>query len=731
MSINEKKLSAKSLVIILLTSFALFAFIFFQYGLHPIDFGKFLIALLVVVYSPGQTILWLAKIKVSRLEMVTLALILGMISSTLIYRISGITKFWPLFLAWLLGLLFLFCIKLTRQPPKFRDFSITLRWKGVVFLLIALSIFFILMVDNYRNGIVQENGSLSLNMHYLDGFIRNAVARELSHSIPPQMPFAAGYPLSYHYGMDLFVSIFYKHLDIGVTHLFHRLIMTFYFALLLMAVFTFSKRWMGSEKAAFFSEFMVVFASGGFGFLGGLLSDYAPYWGKLFYSFYLLDLLSLNSFLPSLSILVAGLFCFMMYLERRKVSWMILASFMFSIIIDYKMTFIAPILGALILTGLLFLWRFKETAPLKVLAVTLIMTAPLFVLAYLHNQGGPQYTPRINFNNWIIFPLVDLKLKFLARAWGDLIQHTKLTPTNLLLFFPILFGFFVGSFGLSFLALPRMFKKLFTFEKSEVLKVFLIFVFCGGLIYFFFFNPSLDGQSKNWTNIYVYYLSVFVLLLFWSETFMSFLKNKKRGIGIMLSLSVIFLSVPNDIHFLWAKVCHPQKMIIDESFLETCRWLTENSEEDAVIIHSQATYYVCYYADRRVVLDQSPHSYLNFHLTAKQIGERQKEIKRFFEDPILNADVLTKYNVSQLWAKKDRDLKGIKTDDFKRIDCFFFFGGEKIKKYLRSHTLYLAFERQDYSIYNIKTYKKEDQEVYVMNEKGQLKRFTEFFEKYP
>jgi len=199
----------------------------------------------------------------------------------------------------------------------------------------------------------------------------------------------------------------------------------------------------------------------------------------------------------------------------------------------------------------------------------------------------------------------------------------------------------------------------------------------------------------------------------------------------LLSLLVILLSIPNDVHFLWAKVCYPQKMVIDKSFLETCRWLTENTEEDAVIIHSPATRYVCYYADRRVVLDQSPHSYLNFHLTTKQIGERQKDIKRFFEDPILSADVLTKYNVSQLWVKKDKDLKGIQTNDLNRIDCFFFFGGQKIKKYLRSHTLYLAFERHDYSIFNIKTYKKEDQEVYVMNEKGKLKKFKEFFNNHP
>jgi len=723
----KRSLGIKTCSFGLFLLFAFFALIFSLFKLSVGDYSKFLVALFIIVYIPGQSFLWIAKIKVTRLERVPLSLVLGMTSSTLVYKISGILNFFPLFIFWLVGFLIFFCIKLIKKTLQRKVFSFSLTGTGLIFLLIALLALSVLFIDNYKNGIAHKDGSVHLNMHYLDSFVRNAVIRELSHSIPPQMPFAAGLSLGYHHAMDIFISIFYKHLNIGVLDLLHRLTMTFYFALLMMTVFIFTKRWMGSNTTALMGVFLVLFSSGGFGYIGGLLTGYASYWGKLFYSFYFLDLLSLNSFLPSVSVLAAGFFCLLMYFESKKFSWLILTSFLFAVITDYKISYAAPILGALALTSLVYYLRYRETAPLKVMLTTGLILAPLVVLAYFHSQNGPQFSFGIRFINWIIFPLQDLRLTYLEGAWRGVTLHANLNLRHLLLLLPILIGFFVGSFGLSSFAIPGILKKLFTFRRNDSLRIFLTFFFLAGISYFFFFRTTLGGRPRNWPNIYVFYLSVIIIILFWSEKLISFLKNLKRGIGILLALLVILLSIPNVIHFLWAKVKFPQQKIVSESFLTTCYWLNENTEKEAVLLHSPNTTHVCYFANRRVVLDQSPHSYLTFHLTTRQIEERKKDIDRFFVDPLLSADVLTKYKVSYVWAVKNRDFKNVLKEGDIRFDCFSFLGGKKILKYTRSHALALCFENQDYSIYEVLAYPVDDQDVYVLDESGSLQRFKDYF----
>lgn len=727
---SKKRYGAKAFFLFLILFVAFFALIFQLFRLSLVDYGKFLLAIFFIVYVPGQAFVWLIKLKVTRLESITLSLVLGMTSSTLVYRISGIINFWLLFIMWLAALFVIFLYKIIKNPPKKEDFAFSITWVGIVFILIAIFVVCVLFLDNYRNGIIQKDGSVRLNMHYLDGFVRNAVVRELSHSIPPQMPFAAGFSLSYHHGMDIFVSLFYKHLNIGVLDLLHRLTMTFYFALLLMTVFIFSRKWMRSDKAALMGVFLVVFGSGGFGYIGGLLTDYASYWGKIFYSFYFLDILSLNSFLPSISILCAGFFCLWMYLKFRKFSWLILACFLLAAITDYKMTYAAPILGALALSGAVHLGLHRETSTIKALLLTGLILSPLVLLAYFHNQNGPQYVPGVRFNNWVIFSLADLKLSFLGKAWGGLTRHAHLTVTNILLAVPIFVGFLFGSFGLSSFALPGLFRKFFIFRKLDRMRVFLIFFFFIGIIYFFIFSPSLGGRPRNWTNIYVFYLSVIILIFFWSERLVFFLETKKRLLRIAVLSLIIILSIPNVIHFLWAKVHFPQQKVFDSYYMEACTWLNECTKKEDVVIHSSNTAHVCYFVDRRVVLDQSPHSYLTFHLTTNQIKERQNDIHRFFLDPVINADVLDKYKVSHVWVRNKREFTLVKKNENNKIDCFSYIGGTKIKKYFKTHALNLSFENQDYSIYAVNKHEDKDKEVYVLEREGPVRKLKKFSEIY-
>jgi len=370
----------------------------------------------------------------------------------------------------------------------------------------------------------------------------------------------------------------------------------------------------------------------------------------------------------------------------------------------------------------------RETSTIKALLLTGLILSPLVLLAYFHNQNGPQYVPGLRFNNWVIFSLADLKLSFLGKAWGGLTRHAHLTMTNILLAVPIFVGFLFGSFGLSSFALPGLFRKFFIFRKLDRMRVFLIFFFFIGIIYFFVFSPSLGGHPRNWTNIYVFYLSVIVLIFFWSERLVFFLETKKRLLRIAVLSVVIILSIPNVIHFLWAKVHFPQQKVFDSYYMEACTWLNECTKKEDVVIHSSNTAYVCYFVDRRVVLDQSPHSYLTFHLTTDQIKERQNDIQHFFLDPVINADVLDKYKVSHVWVRNKREFTLMKKNENNKIDCFSYIGGTKIKKYFKTHALNLSFDNQDYSIYAVNEHEDKDKEVYVLEREGPVRKLIKFYE---
>jgi len=262
--------------------------VFFLFGIPITDYLKFLAGLLFFVFIPGQSLYRLSRLKLGRLEAVTLSSVLGIALSALIYKLAFMLHVEWIFIGWLLLTLLYFIFSLIKSPPQKKDFSFKISWLGIGFVALLMLVLVVLISDNFRNGIKQNDGSVTVNMHYYDGFLRNAVVRELSHSVPPQMPFAAGFPISYHYGMDLFISMFYRYLGIGVLDLIHRLTLTAFFILMLAAVFIFFRELTDNGKAALLGTFLAVFGSGGLAFLATWIKG-IPQWGNLFYSFYFLD----------------------------------------------------------------------------------------------------------------------------------------------------------------------------------------------------------------------------------------------------------------------------------------------------------------------------------------------------------------------------------------------------------------------------------------------------------
>lgn len=718
---SRRRIGAAAVFVLAASLAALLAAVFFRFGVPVLDTVKYAAGILFLVYIPGSVLLGIIRLdEKRRLEMTVLAMFLGLTTTTVFDKFARILGLEILFFLWIGFCAACAVYRALKRPPRPRNFGFNITPAGVGFGLVLLAVFAVLFMDNYRNGLRQPDGSIIVNLHYHDGFVRNAVVRELSHSVPPQMPFAAGFPLSYHYGMDLFNSIFYRYLRIGVFDLNYRLSLTLFFVLLALILFVLLRELAGSDTAAALGSGLVLFGGGGLSYLTTLFWG-IPQWGNVFYSFYFINLVNINSFVPGLAILCAGFFALARYFRTGSRGWIVLAAILLAGSLEFKMFFAVPIFGALALTAVYSFAFHKGRRPLNILFWTGVFSAPLLATAWFSNSGGPKFLMRLKFVDWIIFMLKDLELAGLFAAWKNLVLRSQVNLTTIGTAGLAVALLCAGGFGLNVFAVPLLCRKIRRPDREGPMPVFL-----GGFIavcigYFFFVHLSLGGTPRNFTNSYVYTLAPLVLCFFWSERIALFIAGKRHVWKIIIVGLIFAISIPNTLWLMWNKVQYPQPRIFYRDFLETTAWLNANTRPDDIVLNPARIRFICYLADRRVVLDNSAQSFPTWHMTNAQFRERENDIARFLAEPRLNADVLSKYGVDWVWAFPGEGPLGDDPGLGSTISCFENLG-TTIRKTCR---LEFVFRSGPNTLYRVHMLPKEEQSVSLFEEQGLEKPKTD------
>jgi len=699
--------------------------VFSRFGVPLPDTAKYAAGVFFLVYVPGRLLVRIIRIEERRLGTTVLALLLGLTTTTILDKFARILGVEFLFFLWIGFCAAAALVRAVKRPPRPKDFEFRLSPAGIAFGLVLLALFGILFVDNYRNGIRRPDGSMVVNLRYHDGFIRNAVVRELSHTVPPQMPFAAGFPLSYHYGMDLFNSFFYRHLHIGVFDLNYRLSLTLFFALLSLMLFVLIRELSGSDGAAALGSGLVLFGGGGFSYFATLFWG-LPQWGNAFYSFYFINFVNLNSFVPALAILCGGLYALARYFRTGDRGWIILSVLLLAGSLEYKMFFAFSVFGALGATAVYALAFRKDRRPLHALLGTAACAAPLLATAWLNNRGGPAFLFRLKLVDWIPDMLLELKLAGPLAAWKSLAGGSSIDPKTIGSVLMAGLIFFIGGFGLNLFGIPLLCRKIRRPDREGPMPFFLGAFVAVGIVYFFLVHVSLGGAARNITNNYVYWLVPIVLCFFWSERLSAFVAGKRLPWKILIIGLVLAVSAPNTAWMMWNKVRAPQPRIFYGDFLETAGWLNANTRPDDVILNSANTRFVCYVADRRIVLDDTVQSFPTWHMTVAQYKERQRDIARFFDEPRLNADVLSKYGVSYVWALRGEGLLGGDPSPSAPIPCFENMGTATIRKFRKTRRLKLVFRSGPNALYRVDALPEEEQDVFRLEEKDGRTTLTTF-----
>jgi hypothetical protein len=461
----------------------------------------FLVAVVMLAYVPGKLLLLLLKRTLTPVVDVTLACILGLVVSSLAYwliTVAHLTRFylvWPLTTA--AAFVWLYCSKrksLSHHSAKLavfhgesvqqsRDrsgFALT----GVVALGILV---FAFLPHYYTNFTWRPDGTMRV-CPLPDVLFHVAVANELTHTIPPQAPVFAGYPLVYHYGMDLSVAMFAKATALDMRDLTVRFVPTLFLALSMLSVFCFSRNWLGSGYFGALVVFLVLFGED-FSFIPRLLLGEKVDWSLRYFGLPpILPLFCANPILPGLGLLFAGLFCLERYLRERGGAWLFLTALLFVALIQVKIFIAAQMMCSLALAALVYLGLFRNTTLLRVAACTAISAMPLAGSVLFKNRRGPNIVTK--FEPWLYVSDSMEALGIKNRLTGFVSFAALAVPIYL-----------VGCLGMRVIGVPAILKAIFRPDPKSALRFVLAVFVVIGLVIALTCNITLAGWSPAYNPV--------------------------------------------------------------------------------------------------------------------------------------------------------------------------------------------------------------------------------------
>ncbi len=496
----------------------------------------FLIAVVLLAYTPGKLLLFVLKRELAALEDVTMACVLGLVLSGLVYWLmtfghQGRFYFvWPLIAAgvwvWMHTSKRKSLLSSGSATPS-RDRS-TLVLAGVLILgIIALAFF----PAYYTNFTWQSDGTM--RVYPISDFLFHiAIANELTHTVPPQAPVFAGHPLSYHYGMDLAVAMFAKATGLNVRDLTVRFMPTLFVGLSMLSVFCFSRKWLRSGYFGALVVFLVFFGAD-FSFIPGLLLGEKGDWSLRYFSApAVVTLFYANPILPGVGVLFAGLFFLNCYIRERSRAWLFLVALLFVALIEIKMLMAGQLMCSLALAAIIYLIIFSDADLFKIARCTAIGAIPLVCWVLLKNRSGGQIVT--TFEPWLYVSHAMQTLGLGNRLTGPLAFAVVALPIYL-----------VGCLGLRVIGVPAIVTTIFRPRPEGALRFLLaIFVVIGVIIALTCsFTPA--GWSFRYNPISSTFLvqSEYVAWIFVVEAFQRFYQwALRRGIYPALATGGIIVT---------------------------------------------------------------------------------------------------------------------------------------------------------------------------------------------
>ena len=338
-----------------------------------------------------------------------------------------------------LGILALFCwsarlnyavIPIQLKAPR-REHLLLLVAMGISWLPLFWFKFY------FRNLSTTNDGGLTHSAGFIDLVLHTSVAAELSHAFPPQMPFMAGVPLNYHYGMDLVAAVLNRFGGAAIPDLVIRFCPILFLSFGVLSVFCVARRFMGSGEAGAAAAVLTILGED-FSFIPGLLQLSTSIWTvQYFQAPSVFSLYFVNPMLPALGMLFTAALCFQHSASARGAYGWITAAALCSVALFETKIF--PFVQLCLALGYVFVAGIvvsRRPVYLKEIIAIEIIALPLVVIKVVENKGHFAWTWSPGLEGYV-------KPAFAAAGWPIFVYLPLL---GLICYLVLTFGFrIVGS----------------------------------------------------------------------------------------------------------------------------------------------------------------------------------------------------------------------------------------------------------------------------------------------
>jgi hypothetical protein len=533
----------------------------------PWAFPLFLAALALMVYLPGRALLGPPGAR--PLDELALALGLGTAAATAAFRAAaslGRPR---------LALLIVPLAAAVLAARRWRPWSVSpARWPHAVLpVAIALACLPLALVPMYyRNLDRLPSGDLTW-VPMPDAVLHLAIARGLTASFPPEVPFLPGRALHYHYGMDALPALFAATAGLDVGDLTVRLVPTFLVALLTLAAFCLGRAWVGSAAAGLATAVLTVLGED-LAWVPGLLTGASEVWAIHFLGAPTISsLYGLNPLLPGLAFLLLGLLAMTRHGAEGGRAWALRAAVLLAVVADYKVFAAAQLLAALGLCALLHLLRLRDRRPLAVWA----LAAPCALL--LAAPGASATRALVRLDPWPYVPAALIRSglwdTWLGRQTDALWAGGAVTPSTLLAFFGLLLPLYLlAVYGARAVGLPAVLRALRPRAGGAARLTAAAFVLCGPVLALLLAITPATYEPRARYNEAIWFL-VQSKLLAWPfavEQVFRLAAGRARVLAAGLAL-MLALSLPSTVQYLHQQATVRQIRLLGPEETDVLRFL--------------------------------------------------------------------------------------------------------------------------------------------------------------
>lgn len=349
---------------------------------------RFLLAVAALFLLPGWLAVRCLKLRARPLETLALSLALGLVLTCVLHALqTWLGLVWPLRLWALAGVVHAAwrsraALGVWRAAAAGGEHALLLLVLAAVWLPLLWLPFF------YRDLALLPDGGLSY-ADIPDIALHTSLAAEVARSIPPQAPFLAGEPLSYHIGMDLVAAVLHRHGGVAVMDLTVRFCPTFFLAFAVLAVFVLARRFTGSARAGAVTALLVILGED-LAFVPGLLERSAGAWcAEYFGAPTIVSLYFFNPMLPAVGLLFISLLGFQRVLAGGRAGWGVVTALCAAALIQTKIFVFAQLVLAAGFVLLFALFTPRRNRLLALLAAIGLAGAPLVCMLIRQNtQAG-------------------------------------------------------------------------------------------------------------------------------------------------------------------------------------------------------------------------------------------------------------------------------------------------------------------------------------------------------